>query len=446
MDFRQGQGVPPESGGGIECHKKLGDGHGQPQGIAPGQCRQNQSQPAADDQASGHGHHKRRPGLHDGLEIVGGENIEGQQQEGHGVGADDTRSHGQDFRGGRHENPDIQPGTGHAEHRPEHPEKGRRAQSQPENLPDAPALARAEVGGHNGLSGLAYAVGAALGEGADLDHRPVNGQGVGSQVAHDLPVEEHRKDAHGHVHEKRGKTSDENFPEPPEKPGGSDKPQGVLPAEKMGQHHAGGNGRADGRGQTRAKNAHITAEYKENIAENVENSPGQYCQSSPTRIAVGLQKEHQHLIDEKQREHEFHRPQVGLCQRQQLRVRAEEGQDGGLEAPDAEPGKHRQHRRADDRGGKILIFRAVPGAAAPAGAENHAAARAQKQTQAIDQVPTGSHYRQSRGTLRPLVLTHHRRVHHGVDAADEGTAEGRRQIFSVHRSDISVEKIHIFLL
>ena len=214
----------------------------------------------------------------------------------------------------------------------------------------------------------------------------------------------------------------------------------------MGQHHAGGNGCADGRGQTRAKNAHITAEYKENIAENVENSPGQYCQSSPTRIAVGLQKEHQHLIDKKQREHEFHRLQVGLRQRQQLRVRAEEGQDGGLEAPDAEPGKHRQHRRADDRGGKILLLRAVPGAAATVGAENHTAARTQKQTQAIDQVPTGSHHRQSRGALRALVLTHHRRVHHGVDAADEGAAEGRRQIFAVHRSDISLEKIHMFLL
>ena len=76
MHFRQGQGVPPEGGGGIECHKELGDGHGQPQGIAPGDPGQHQDQAAADDQSPGHGHNEGRLWLHDSLEIIGGENID----------------------------------------------------------------------------------------------------------------------------------------------------------------------------------------------------------------------------------------------------------------------------------------------------------------------------------------------------------------------------------
>ena len=41
-----------------------------------------------------------------------------------------------------------------------------------------------------------------------------------------------------------------------------------------------------------------------------------------------------------------------------------------------------------------------------------------------------------------MVLADHRRVHDGIDRGNYGAAEGRRQIFEIHRLDSAVQKIH----
>jgi len=65
----------------IDRHQQLGNRHGQPQGVRSQHHRQRQDQHPADHQSPSHRHDERRPGLHNGLEIIGGEDIQRQQWE-----------------------------------------------------------------------------------------------------------------------------------------------------------------------------------------------------------------------------------------------------------------------------------------------------------------------------------------------------------------------------
>lgn len=85
----QSPGVFPHGGTGVEQHQQFRNGHGVPQCPSPGQRRQQQNQRAADHQPPPNGDHEGRPGLQNGLEIIGGEDVHGQKQEGEVVGPDD---------------------------------------------------------------------------------------------------------------------------------------------------------------------------------------------------------------------------------------------------------------------------------------------------------------------------------------------------------------------
>ena len=75
-------------------------------------------------------------------------------------------------------------------------------------------------------------------------------------------------------------------------------------------------------------------------------------------------------------------------------------------------------------------------------AEDDAAADTGQQAEAVDHVPHRRHHRQSRRAIRPLILAHHGHIHHAVNAGDQRTAKGGRQVFEVQRLDLTVEKIH----
>ena len=276
--------------------------------------------------------------------------------------------------------------------------------------------------------------------------RAVNGHSIAAQPAHDLPVKQHRQDAHGHVHKESRKAGNGDSPELFAQPLRAHQAQGILPAHKVDEHHQKGYARADGRGQARAVNAHIAGEHEEIIAEYIKNAPGQHAHGGQARVSVIAQEPRQQLVQQEQREHRLDGLHIPLGQGQQRFIRAEEGENGPLKAPYPHPCQGSQYHRADGRCGKILVFAAVPAAAATPGAEQHAAADAHQQAQAVDNVPQRCYHRQGRRTLRPLILPHHSHIHDGVNGGDQSGAKGRRQIFKINGLDFPVQKLHAALL
>ena len=117
----------------------------------------------------------------------------------------------------------------------------------------------------------------------------------------------------------------------------------------MGQHHDKGNAGADRGGKSRAVYAHIAGKDKNIIAKDVENAAGEHAERRKTGISIVAQKRREHLVEQKQREYHFNRPQVGNRQRQQLFVRAEEGQDRPIEAQNGDPRNRGERERTDYR-------------------------------------------------------------------------------------------------
>ncbi len=212
-------------------------------------------------------------------------------------------------------------------------------------------------------------------KGAHVDDGTVNGQGIGAQVLHDLPIEQHGQDAHGHVNEEGGKPSHGDFMKLPQDAGRLHKPQGVGLFHKVGQHHNEGKRRADGRGQTSTINAHVAGKHEKVIAENVEDAAGQHPKGSQARIVVIPQEGGQHLIEQEQGENPQDGRHVGFSHDQQAFICTEEGEHGLFKAENACPAQNGQQHRTNDGNGKVLHFTAVmDGVAAPLGTENHAAA------------------------------------------------------------------------
>lgn len=181
-----------------------------------------------------------------------------------------------------------------------------------------------------GWAALPHAVRAALNDGADVDHHAVHRKGVGAQICHDLAVEEHGQDTHGHIDEEGGKSGDHDLPQLAKKGRRSDQTQGVPLGEEMAQHDHKGDGRADGGGQTRAENAHVAGEHEEVVAEYIEKPTGQYRRRGQGGRAVVAQEGGQHLVEQEQGNGEFDGQQIGL--------------PGGAESP---PREQTQQRRVE---------------------------------------------------------------------------------------------------
>ena len=218
-------------------------------------------------------------------------------------------------------------GACQTQRRPEHPEKRRRPQRQPEGLPNPIALAGAKIGGNDRLRRLPDAVGTALHKGADLDDGAIDRQRIRSHIAHNLPVKQHRQNPHRHINKKGRKAGNGNFPELGGQPPGIHQPERVLAAEKMGQHHGKGHAGADGGRKPRSENTHIAGKHKEIIAKHIEDAAGQHLQRRLSGVAVVAQKRRQHLIKQKQGKYPFNRTHIALRQPQQGVVRAEKGQN-----------------------------------------------------------------------------------------------------------------------
>ncbi len=141
------------------------------------------------------GYDERGARLQQGLEVVGREDVQRQQQEGDAVAADDRRRDGENLLRGLHEDADEQVRCEHAEGRPDQAEGGCGAQRILQRLPDPVKAFRAEVDGEDRLGGLTDAVRAALHEGADVDDDAVDRQRIRAEVSENLAVEQHRQDA-----------------------------------------------------------------------------------------------------------------------------------------------------------------------------------------------------------------------------------------------------------
>ena len=129
--------------------------------------------------------------------------------------------------------------------------------------------------------------------------------------------------------------------------------QRVSLTQKMRQHHKEGYRRANGRGKSRAANAHIAREDEKPVAEHIENAARQHSDRRKRGRAVVAQKRCEHLIEEKQREHGLDRRHIPLREDKERLVRAEKCQKRALKEKQADPRKGRQKHRADDRGGEI---------------------------------------------------------------------------------------------
>lgn len=68
---------------------------------------------------------------------------------------------------------------------------------------DAVASFGAEIRRYYRLRGLAHAIGATLGEGADIDNSAIDGELIPTQVFHDLTVENDGNNAHSDIDKER---------------------------------------------------------------------------------------------------------------------------------------------------------------------------------------------------------------------------------------------------
>ena len=358
--LRRRTGIPDDQHAHAHGGDGLGDGHGEPDGAGPEQGRQRINQRAAEHQPAQDRNRKRGAGLHQGLEIVGGENIERQQQERNAVAAQNGGCDAQDVPGGGHENADEPVGKQKDEQRPHRAEKGGGHQRVLQRRADASPFARAEAGRKDGLGGLAHAVCTALDHGAHVHDHTVHGQCVRAQSLQDLAVEQHGQDAHGDVEKERGKAGGQNLPQLGSGISEADGPQRAAPGEKVGQHHREGDARADGCCQPRAEYAHVTGEHKKVIAEHIEDAARQHRRRGKPRRAVVAQERRQHLVEQEQRHHEFDGEQILLRQRQQRVPRAEQAQQRRVEKCDGEPAHGGKEHGARQRGGKILVAFFLP--------------------------------------------------------------------------------------
>ena len=195
-----------------------------------------------------------------------------------------------------------------------------------------------------------------------------------------------------------------------------------------------------------AVDPHITGEDEEIIAKDVKDAAGQYAEGRQPRSIVIPQKRRQQLIEQEKRENILDGPHIALRQRKQRFIRAEEGQDRALKAQDPDPCQNGQKHCADHCGGKILMFASVAFSAAAPCAEDHAAADAHQKAEAVDDVPYRRDDCQRRRSLRPVVLPDHCRVYDGIDRGDHCAAKRGRQVFEVHRFDVSVQEVHAAFL
>ena len=212
----------------------------------------------------------------------------------------------------------------------------------------------------------------------------------------------------------------------------------------MGQLDDRGYDGTDGGGQAGTVDAHVAGENEEVIAENVENAAGQDAEGGKAGAFVIAQEGRHHLIKKIQGEHIFNGAHIRLRQHQQGAVGAEEGEDGAVKEDDAHPSQRSQHHGADEGRREILVFAAVACFAAPPDAEEHAAAGAHEQAEAVDDVPDRCNDGQRRRSLRPLILPDHGHVHDRIDRGDHGGAEGGGQIFEINGFDPIGQKIHIY--
>ena len=253
-------------------------------------------------------------------------------------------------------------------------------------------------------------------------------------------------DAHCHINKEGGKARDGDLLQPEQELFGLDQAERVFAAEKVRQHHKKRNAGADGGCQSRAVDPHITGEDEEIIAKDVKDAAGQYAEGRQPRRIVIPQKRRQQLIEQEKRENILDGPHIALRQRKQRFIRAEEGQDRALKAQDPDPCQNGQKHCADHRGGKILMFASVAFSAAAPCAEDHAAADAHQKAKAVDDVPYRRDDCQRRRSLRPVVLPDHCRVYDGIDRGDHCAAKRGRQVFEVHRFDVSVQEVHAAFL
>lgn len=216
---------------------KLRHWHCKPDGIRAAGHGEDEDKEAADDEAAGYRYEEGGLRLQQGLEVVGGVDVQGQQEEGDGVASDDAGRDFQDPARRGHEDTDVQVRAGEAKCSPEDTEKGGGVEGAAQGFPDAAAFSGSVVGGDDGLGGLAHAVGAALDEGADVDDGAVDGQGVASQITHNLAVEQDGQDAHGHVNEEGGEAGDSDFADFLHRAFDFYQFQSILFGDKMAQHH-----------------------------------------------------------------------------------------------------------------------------------------------------------------------------------------------------------------
>ena len=142
--------IPFDHNRHIDRDDQLRDGHGEPDGRCRGDGGREQDQNAADDRAFGDGDHKGSTGLHDCLEIVGGEDVQ-RQQIGNAVATDDARRDFQNAVGGGHKDPDEQIGDRQINALPEQTEDESGGDGIFQNLPDLIPLMGAVVHGDDGL-------------------------------------------------------------------------------------------------------------------------------------------------------------------------------------------------------------------------------------------------------------------------------------------------------
>ena len=125
-------------------HDQLGHRHGEPQRPGRGERGQRIDQRAADDKPSGDRHDKRRARLHQGLEIVGGEDVKRQQQERDAIAAHDGGRGGSTLSVGDMNTRTNPLGTASTT-QSEDAEKRHSIQRIAQRLPDTPPCPRAEV-------------------------------------------------------------------------------------------------------------------------------------------------------------------------------------------------------------------------------------------------------------------------------------------------------------
>ena len=291
---------------------------------------------------------------------------------------------------------------------------------------------------------MADAVGAALYDRADIDDDAVDRKAVRADIAHDLTVEQHGQDTHRHVDKEGGKAGDDDLLHLQQHALRAHQPQRAFTREKVRQHDKEGDRRADRGRKACAEDAHIAGEYEEVVTEDVENAACEHACGRKTGVAVVAQEGCQHLVKQEKRHNELDRQHIALREREQRIRRAEQPQHGHVEKRDHDPPQRRKDHRQAERGGEILVFVLVAGfpAAAQRG-EQHRAADARQQAEAVDDVPNRRDDRERRRAVRTLVLADHRHVHDAVDRAGQRAAERRRQIAEVQRFDPVFEKIQI---